>query len=120
SVKQDNFLGTGAAVSIAGTKNDYGTSVNLGYTEPYFTKDGVSLGGNVFFENYDNSKSDTSSNYKRTTYGSNVTLGFPVNENNSYYVGLGHTYNKISNFALEYNRNLYIQSMKFKGNGIKT
>ena len=120
SVKQDNFLGTGATVSIAGTKNDYGTSVNLGYTEPYFTKDGVSLGGNVFFENYDNSKSDTSSNYKRTTYGSNVTLGFPVNENNSYYVGLGHTYNKISNFALEYNRNLYIQSMKFKGNGIKT
>ncbi|HHF6585463.1 TPA: outer membrane protein assembly factor BamA [Haemophilus influenzae] len=120
SVKQDNFLGTGAAVSIAGTKNDYGTSVNLGYTEPYFTKDGVSLGGNVFFENYDNSKSDTSSNYKRTTYGSNVTLGFPVNENNSYYVGLGHTYNKINNFALEYNRNLYIQSMKFKGNGIKT
>lgn len=120
SVKQDNFLGTGAAVSIAGTKNDYGTSVNLGYTEPYFTKDSVSLGGNVFFENYDNSKSDTSSNYKRTTYGSNVTLGFPVNENNSYYVGLGHTYNKISNFALEYNRNLYIQSMKFKGNGIKT
>ncbi|HHF3670651.1 TPA: outer membrane protein assembly factor BamA, partial [Haemophilus influenzae] len=108
SIKQDNFLGTGAAVSIAGTKNDYGTSVNLGYTEPYFTKDGVSLGGNVFFENYDNSKSDTSSNYKRTTYGSNVTLGFPVNENNSYYVGLGHTYNKISNFALEYNRNLYI------------
>lgn len=120
SIKQDNFLGTGAAVSIAGTKNDYGTSVNLGYTEPYFTKDGVSLGGNVFFENYDNSKSDTSSNYKRTTYGSNVTLGFPVNENNSYYVGLGYTYNKISNFAPEYNRHLYIQSMKFKGNGIKT
>ncbi|WP_105888267.1 outer membrane protein assembly factor BamA [Haemophilus influenzae] len=120
SIKQDNFLGTGAAVSIAGTKNDYGTSVNLGYTEPYFTKDGVSLGGNVFFENYDNSKSDTSSNYKRTTYGSNVTLGFPVNENNSYYVGLGYTYNKISNFAPEYNRDLYIQSMKFKGNGIKT
>ncbi|PRM46007.1 outer membrane protein assembly factor BamA [Haemophilus influenzae] len=120
SVKQDNFLGTGAAVNIAGTKNDYGTSVNLGYTEPYFTKDGVSLGGNVFFENYDNSKSDTSSNYKRTTYGSNVTLGFPVNENNSYYIGLSYTYNKISNFALEYNRNLYIQSMKFKSNRIKT
>lgn len=120
SVKQDNFLGTGAAVSIAGTKNDYGTSVNLGYTEPYFTKDGVSLGGNVFFENYDNSKSDTSSNYKRTTYGGNVTLGFPVNENNSYYVGLGYTYNKISNFAPEYSRELYLDSMNFNGNSIKT
>ena len=120
SVKQDNFLGTGAAVSLAGTRNDYGTSVNLGYTEPYFTKDGVSLGGNVFYETYDNSKSDTSSTYKRTTYGGNVTLGFPVNENNSYYVGLGYTYNKISNFAYEYNRDLYMKSMNLTGNSIKT
>ena len=120
SVKQDNFLGTGAAVSLAGTRNDYGTSVNLGYTEPYFTKDGVSLGGNVFYETYDNSKSDTSSTYKRTTYGGNVTLGFPVNENNSYYLGLGYAYNKISNFATEYNRNLYMKSMNLDGNSIKT
>ena len=120
SVKQDNFLGTGAAVSLGGTKNDYGTSLNLGYTEPYFTKDGVSLGGNVFFENYDNSKSETSSTYKRTTYGGNLTLGFPVNENNSYYMGLGYTYNKISNFAREYNRDLYLSSMNFNGNSIKT
>ena len=120
SVKQDNFLGTGAAVSLAGTRNDYGTSVNLGYTEPYFTKDGVSLGGNVFYETYDNSKSDTLSTYKRTTYGGNVTLGFPVNENNSYYVGLGYTYNKISNFAYEYNRDLYMKSMNLTGNSIKT
>ena len=120
SVKQDNFLGTGAAVSLGGTKNDYGTSLNLGYTEPYFTKDGVSLGGNVFFENYDNSKSETSSTYKRTTYGGNLTLGFPVNENNSYYMGLGYTYNKINNFAREYNRDLYLSSMNFNGNSIKT
>ena len=83
------------------TRNDYGTSVNLGYTEPYFTKDGVSLGGNVFYETYDNSKSDTSSTYKRTTYGGNVTLGFPVNENNSYYVGLGYTYNKTTGVTRE-------------------
>ncbi len=114
SVKQDNFLGTGAAVSLAGSRNDYGTTINLGYTEPYFTKDGVSLGGNVFYETYDNSDSDTSSNYKRTTYGGNVTLGFPVNENNSYYVGLGYTYNKISNFAREYNRDLYLLSMNLE------
>lgn len=111
SVKQDNFLGTGAAVSLGGSRNDYGTTINLGYTEPYFTKDGVSLGGNVFYETYDNKDSDTASAYKRTTYGGNVTLGFPVNENNSYYVGLGYTYNKISNFSEEYNRRLYLRSM---------
>lgn len=119
SVRQDNFLGTGAALSLGGTRNDYGTTVNLGYTEPYFTKDGVSLGGNVFYEDYDNSTNDTSSNYKRTTYGGNGTLGFPVNENNSYYVGLGYTYNKISNFAREYNRDYYLASMGFGPTAIK-
>ena len=46
-IKQDNFLGLGSTISLSGTRNDYGTSVNLGYTEPYFTKDGVSLGGNI-------------------------------------------------------------------------
>ena len=120
SVKQDNFLGTGASVSLGGTRNDYGTTINLGYNEPYFTKDGVSLGGNVFYEDYDNSDSNTSSNYKRTTYGGNLTLGFPVNENNSYYVGLGYAYNKISNFEIEYSRQLYLDSMNFATNKIKT
>ena len=89
SIKQDNFLGMGSSLSLAGSRNDYGTSVNLGYNEPYFTKDGVSLGGNVFFEKYDNSKNSTSASYARTTYGGNLTLGFPVNENNAYYIGVG-------------------------------
>ncbi|URL02504.1 outer membrane protein assembly factor BamA [Avibacterium sp. 20-126] len=111
SIKQDNFLGMGSSISLGGSRNDYSTSVNLGYTEPYFTKDGVSLGGNVFFEKYDNSKNDTSASYSRTTYGVNGTLGFPVNENNSYYVGLGYVYNKLKDVRPEYNRNLYRESM---------
>ncbi|WP_032092503.1 outer membrane protein assembly factor BamA [Necropsobacter rosorum] len=113
SIKQDNFLGMGSTVSLGGSRNDYGTSVNLGYTEPYFTKDGVSLGGNIFFEDYDNSKSSTSASYSRTTYGINGTLGFPVNENNSYYVGLGYVYNKLKDVAPEFTRNLYRQSMNY-------
>lgn len=113
SIKQENFLGMGSSLSLAGSRNDYGTSVNLGYTEPYFTKDGVSLGGNVFFENYDNSKNSNSAAYTRTTYGGNVTLGFPVNENNSYYVGLGYVYNKLKNITPEYSRALYLASMNY-------
>ncbi|WP_032996488.1 outer membrane protein assembly factor BamA [Aggregatibacter actinomycetemcomitans] len=113
SVKQDNFLGMGSSLSLAGSRNDYGTSVNLGYNEPYFTKDGVSLGGNIFFENYDNSKNSTSASYARTTYGGNLTLGFPVNENNAYYVGLGYAYNKLKNITPEYNRALYLASLNY-------
>jgi len=113
SIKQDNFLGMGSSISLGGTRNGYGTTINLGYNEPYFTKDGVSLGGNVFFEEYDSSKSNTSAAYGRTSYGGNLTLGFPVNENNSYYLGVGYTYNKLKNIAPEYNRDLYRQSMKY-------
>ena len=113
SIKQDNFLGMGSSLSLAGSRNDYGTSVNLGYTEPYFTKDGVSLGGNVFFESFDNSTNSTSAAYARTTYGGNLTLGFPVNENNAYYLGVGYAYNKLKNITPEYNRALYLASMNF-------
>ncbi|TCP94968.1 Beta-barrel assembly machine subunit BamA [Cricetibacter osteomyelitidis] len=113
SIKQDNFLGKGSTISLGGSRNDYGTSVNLGYTEPYFTKDGVSLGGNIFYETYDNSDNDTTASYKRKTYGINATLGFPVNENNSFYLGLGYTHNKLSNIYPEYNRMLYLSSMDF-------
>ena len=113
SIKQDNFLGMGSSLSLAVSRNDYGTSVNLGYTEPYFTKDGVSLGGNVFFESFDNSKNSTSAAYARTTYGGNLTLGFPVNENNAYYLGVGYAYNKLKNITPEYNRALYLASMNF-------
>lgn len=111
SVKQDNFLGKGSSISLGGSRNDYGTVVNLGYTEPYFSKDGVSLGGNVFYENYDNKHNDNVASYKRNTYGISGTLGFPVNENNSFYLGLGYAHNKLSNIAPEYNRALYLASM---------
>ncbi|MDD0823708.1 outer membrane protein assembly factor BamA [Mannheimia sp. AT1] len=113
-IKQDNFLGMGSTISLNGTRNDYGTSVNLGYTEPYFTKDGVSLGGNIFYEDYDNSDNDNVASYKRQTYGINGTLGFPVNENNSYYLGLGYTHDKIKNASREYTREKYVKSMNFE------
>ncbi|MDY5105542.1 MAG: outer membrane protein assembly factor BamA [Actinobacillus minor] len=115
-IKQDNFLGMGSTISLNGTRNDYGTSVNLGYTEPYFTKDGVSLGGNIFYEDYDNSDSDTASAYKRRSYGVNGTLGFPVDENNSYYLGLGYTHDTLKGVQREFTREKYVNSMNFKVN----
>ncbi|QGM80900.1 outer membrane protein assembly factor BamA [Otariodibacter oris] len=110
-IKQDNFLGMGSTISLNGSRNDYGTTLSLGYTEPYFTKDGVSLGGNIFYEDYDNSRNDNVSSYKRQTYGVSGTLGFPVDENNSYYLGLGYTHDKIKNAQREFSRDLYVRSL---------
>ena len=79
----------------------------------------MSLGGNVFYEDYDNSDDDTAATYERTTYGTDVTLGFPVNENNAFYAGLGYSYNKIKKVTPEYSRQKYFDSMNFTGGTFK-
>lgn len=110
-IKQDNFLGMGSTISLSGERNDYGTGINLGYNEPYFTKDGVSLGGNIFYQDYNNYKNKSAAKYARTTYGVSGNLGFPVDENNSYYLGLGYVHNTIKNSQREIYREKYVKSM---------
>ncbi|MBF8999388.1 MULTISPECIES: outer membrane protein assembly factor BamA [Vibrio] len=93
---QDNFLGTGNRVSISATTNDYQKNVTLEYKDPYFTLDGVSLGGKVFINKFEASDAGIV-DYDNTSYGTNLTWGFPVNELNRLELGVGYTHSKIGN-----------------------
>ncbi|CAD5200145.1 Outer membrane protein assembly factor YaeT [Pseudomonas sp. FEN] len=90
SITQNNFLGTGNSASLGLTRSEYQNKYNIGFTDPYFTADGVSLGYNAFYSSTDYNKyySDGVSYYSINSYGAGATLGYPINETSRFSFGL--------------------------------
>ncbi len=75
SVSQNNFMGTGKKMSTSVNKTDAVTSLNLSFSNPYYTVDGISRGYSLFYSQTDFSFSD----YNTDTYGGRTNFGFPIN-----------------------------------------
>ncbi|WP_240609861.1 outer membrane protein assembly factor BamA [Billgrantia endophytica] len=79
ALAQNNFLGTGNRVNIGAQRSDTFTSVNFGFTDPYWTLDGISRGYNVFYRETDYADSDIST-YSTDAYGAGINFGYPISE----------------------------------------
>ena len=90
SISQSNFLGTGNYASLGLTRSSYQSNYNIGFTDPYFTADGVSLGYNAFYSktDYNDYYDDGVSYYAINSFGLGTTLGYPINETSRLSFGL--------------------------------
>ncbi|TWX73879.1 outer membrane protein assembly factor BamA [Colwellia sp. C1TZA3] len=94
-IQQNNFLGTGNRLGFSINTSSYSKSANVSYTDPYFTVDGVSLGGNLFYQEFDAGNANLVE-YNNKTYGAGMTLGFPINEYVRLSFGAGYKNNGIT------------------------
>ncbi|MER2538163.1 MAG: outer membrane protein assembly factor BamA [Azonexus sp.] len=88
SIAQNNFMGSGNNVAIQVNTGKINTVYSFSYTNPYFTKDGVSQGFDVYNRKVD-STSTAVAPYKTESLGGGLRFGFPISEKESLSFGVG-------------------------------
>lgn len=94
-IQENNFLGTGNRLGLNINTISYSRSATISYTEPYFTIDGISLGGSVFYNEFDASNANLE-RYNNKTYGVTLNWGFPINEYVRVNFGVDYRVNGIT------------------------
>ncbi|MDP2901776.1 MAG: outer membrane protein assembly factor BamA [Methylovulum sp.] len=79
NISQDNVFGSGKRVNIAFNNSNYLTSYQLGFFNPYFTSDGVSLGYNLGYTKR-NAGQINIANYSTNVINAGMDFGIPLNE----------------------------------------
>ena len=91
NLQEQNFLGSGNTVGIGINKNIYSEMYNLSFSNPYATKDGVSLGYNLYFRETDYGEFNIA-NYLTNSNGIGAQFGYPTSDITR--LGFNITYDK--------------------------
>lgn len=94
-IQENNFLGTGKVVGFNINTNSYNRQATISYTDPYWTIDGVSLGGSIFYSEFDAGNANLVQ-YNNKSYGVGVNFGYPIDQFNRIQFGLTYKHNEIS------------------------
>ncbi|PQJ95780.1 outer membrane protein assembly factor BamA [Chromatium okenii] len=89
SITQNNFLGTGKRVAMAFNTSSSTSLYQIGYTNPYYTIDGISRGFNASYRETDFSKL-IGANYSSNVGTTEMNFGLPIADNSR--AGLGFRY----------------------------
>lgn len=96
SVSQNNLFGTGNRLSVQINSGSVNTVYALSFTNPYFSKDGISLGYDLYKRDVDTSSLDSVSDYSTSTTGIGLRLGVPITEMDTVNFGLAYEQVKLS------------------------
>ncbi len=91
NLQEQNFLGSGNTVGIGINKNIYSELYNLSFMNPYATRDGVSLGYNIYFRETDYGEFNVA-NYLTNSHGIGAQFGYPTSDITR--LGFNLTYDK--------------------------
>lgn len=95
SVTQENFLGSGKRLSFDFNNSEVNKRFGLGYTNPYWTVDGVSRGFDAFYRET-NAANANITRFDSTVYGAGMNFGIPITEYQNLYFGLDYENTQIS------------------------
>lgn len=88
-LSQTNFMGTGHRVAVDFTRSQTQDYYNLAVTNPYLTIDGISRGFNLYYRKTKESSNYSVSNYITDSMGGSLSIGYPIDENQSLSASLG-------------------------------
>ncbi|MGZ8190069.1 MAG: outer membrane protein assembly factor BamA [Methylococcaceae bacterium] len=95
NISQDNVFGSGKRINLAFNNSDYATSYQLGFFNPYFTLDGVSLGYNLGYTERDAGQINIA-RYSTNVANAGLDFGIPLNEFDQLRFGLDLKYTELS------------------------
>lgn len=90
AVTQANLFGTGNYLSTQMNTSKINTLYSIAYTNPYYTKDGVSRGFHVYKRNFNSTSTNVVSPYTSSTLGAGVNFGVPISEDDTIHYGLAY------------------------------
>ncbi|WP_147651547.1 outer membrane protein assembly factor BamA [Vulcaniibacterium gelatinicum] len=93
-LSQNNFLGSGNRISVQAQRNDFLQRYDFSFYNPYFTDEGLSLGYNFWWREFDTTDYNTA-RYSSTSGAGQVLLGLPITETDTVSMLFGVDSNEI-------------------------